>query len=83
MKLLYKDENDKLRFVSNPNSINEALQDINVYIKELNPNFRIPYKRLGFEEKKICIDVGSWSEFFYITEFTGEDLENYKEERFK
>ena len=58
MKLFYKDDNDKLRFVSNPNSINEALQDINVYIKELNPNFRIPYKRLGFEEDKICIDTG-------------------------
>lgn len=80
MKLTYKDKNDKLRFVSKPNSISKALQDINVYIKELNPNFRIPYKRLGFEEDKICIDVGSWSEFFYITEFTEEDLKNFKEE---
>ena len=80
MKLTYKDKNDKLRFVSKPNSISKALQDINVYIKELNPNFRIPYKRLGFEEDKICIDVGSWSEFFYITEFTEEDLIRFKEE---
>lgn len=80
MKLTYKDRNDKLRFVSKPNSISEALQDINVYIKELNPNFRIPYKRLGFEEDKICIDVGSWSEFFYITEFTEDDLREFKEE---
>ena len=78
MKLTYKDKDDKLRFVSNPNSIYEALSDINKYVKELNPSFRIPFKRLNFEEKEIWIDVGSWSEFFYITEFKDEDLEKYK-----
>lgn len=83
MKLTYKDRNDKLRFVSNPNSIDEALNDINTYIIELNPNFRIPYKRLNIDETGICVDVGSWSEFFYITEFTGEDLEKYKKERMR
>ena len=79
MKLFYKDDNDKLRFVSNPNSIKEALNDINIYTRELNPNFKIPYKRLNFGEKEICVDVGSWSEFFYITEFTEEDLKKIQE----
>lgn len=81
MKLMYKDRKDKLRFVSNPSSINEALKDIDTYIKELNPNFRIPYKKLNINEKEICVDVGSWSEFFYMTEFTEEDLQKFKEEK--
>lgn len=79
MKLTYKDRNDKLRFVSHPNSIKEALQNIDTYTKELNPNFRIPYKRLNIGEKEICVDVGSWSEFFYITELTESDLIEFKE----
>lgn len=81
MKLTYKDNRDKLRFVSHPNSIKEALQDIDTYTKELNPNFRIPYKRLNISEKEICVDVGSWSEFFYITGFIEEDLRKFKEEK--
>ena len=80
MKLTYKDRNDKLRFVSHQNSIKEALQDVDTYIKELNPNFKIPYKRLDFGDKEICVDVGSWSEFFYITEFTEDDLMDFMEE---
>ena len=81
MKLLYKDRNDKLRFVSSPTSIKEAFSDINTYVKELNPRFKIPYTRLDIDEKEICIDIGSWCEFFYITEFTKEDLEKFKKER--
>ena len=77
MKITYTNKNIYKVLISTSETIDDALHIIDDYIKKQNPKFKIPYQRLNFEEKEIEVDIGSWSDFFYITEFTKEDIDDF------
>lgn len=79
MKITYTNKNIYKVLISTSETIDDALHIIDDYIKKQNPKFKIPYQRLNFEEKEIEVDIGSWSDFFYITEFTKEDIDDFLE----
>lgn len=77
MKVTYTNKNVYKVLISTSSTIDEALHIIDEFIKKQNANFKSPYQRLNFSEKEIEVDVGSWSDFFYITEFTKEDIDEF------
>ena len=39
------------------------------YIKKINPNYKVYYTRIWKQpDERYCIDVGSYTEFFYFEE---------------
>lgn len=79
MKLYYVSSKGVRIQVCTPQTILEGIEEIDKFIKSINPNYKIPKKGLLFREKEIKIDIGSWQEFFYITEYTQEDVKKYDE----
>ena len=65
MKLMFKDSQDRERFVASVNTEQEAYKQMTDYVKSLNPNFKIHYVRSWGENPKV-FDVGSHSEFFHL-----------------
>lgn len=43
-------------------------------------NYHSPYQRVSVisDERRVWIDVGSWSEFFVLTEMTDEEMNEWK-----
>ena len=68
MKLYFEDSEGKRKFLNQVSDIKEANKIIYQLLKEYN--FTSYYTRTWYENKKkeIYFDVGSWSEFFVITD---------------
>ena len=79
MKLLYTNKNIYRLKISEPLSIDEAINDIKSYISNHNSKFKIPYTRLNIFDEEIEVDVGSWADFFYITDATQNDIDKFYE----
>lgn len=76
MKLLFQNSNGSERIIADVNSFEEANEEMDKFMEERN--FKSYYKRLWDEDGRLKIDVGSWSEFFFIDGCCLEDV--HKEE---
>lgn len=70
MRVLFIDQFNDQRVVKEHVPEEEVIGVISAFVKELNPNYKIPYVRWWCEEdgKVKCYDVGSHSEFFKAEE---------------
>lgn len=74
MKLLFQSSNGNERVIAEVDSFDEAIDVIDKFLDE--HNFKSYYKRMWFHEGRMCIDCGSWYEFFFLEPWTrAEELE--------
>ena len=80
MKLLFQNSQGKERIIAEVNSFAEANEEMDRFMDERN--FKSYYKRVWDEDGRIKVDVGSWTEFFFVEGFCLEDVhkEGLKEE---
>lgn len=79
MKLYYVSSKGVKIKVCEPDTIKEGIEKIDGFVKNINPTYVITQKKVTFYEKNVKIDIGSWSEFFYIEEYTQNDVKKYDE----
>lgn len=72
MKLYFENSKRKRRLIANPTSKKEIWDAILQFLEE--HNYKSYYQRINFGENEWVIDVGSWTEFFIVTEFTDKDV---------
>ena len=70
MKIIFEDRFGKERVVKTNVPKDEVTEVISAYVKELNPNYKIPYMRWWCSNNGAVMhyDVGSHSEFFRAEE---------------
>lgn len=68
MKLYFENSKGEMRLISTPATIKDVWDDMKRFMDERN--FKSYYTRINFGENDICFDVGSWSEFFHLQDFT-------------
>lgn len=73
MKVLFKNSRGQKREIAEVSDMNEAYQAIYKFCSDRN--FEIPYYRGVNRDDGFKIDVGSYTEFFYIVE-DGSDSDN-------
>lgn len=65
MKLIFQNSYGDERIIAEPANKDEAVKEINTFLKE--HNYKSYYMNVCEEEdNRLRIDVGSWSEFFYL-----------------
>ena len=66
MRVTFENKNGEERDIGYAETEKEALAIIDKFLKE--HNFKSYYQRRAFleEKQRYWVDVGSWSEFFYI-----------------
>lgn len=65
MKLLFQNSQGKERVIAEPTNKREVIKEINKFLDE--HNYKSYYMNVcEYEEGKLRIDVGSWSEFFLV-----------------
>lgn len=75
MKLYFKNSQDKERLIAECESFSEAHEWINAFLDE--HNFKCYYMRSWEQDGRIKIDVGSWSEFFFIDGITYKEYSEF------
>ena len=74
-RLYFENSNGVLRILGDYKTIEECLAHMRQFLEE--HNFTSYYTRtIRCPDGKIMLDVGSWSEFFYIEVLENEDNEN-------
>lgn len=65
MVLLFQNSQGKERVIAEPTNKREVIEEINKFLDE--HNYKSYYMNVcEYEEGKLRIDVGSWSEFFLV-----------------
>ena len=64
---------DKSRVIGEADTVKECHQIIMKFLEDRN--YKSYYQRMWVENKKVIIDVGSWSEFFWISHSDGSSME--------
>ena len=77
MKLDFENSQGYRRVIGTPDTVNEAFEIIRGFLQD--HNYKSYYTRINFDDFEWEIDVGSHSEFFYLSDLN-EDTEKYKEE---
>ena len=77
MKLEFENSRYERKVIGNPNTVREALQMIDSFLKNY-PYFKRYYTRINTGETEWTIDVGSHSEFFYLSNLTTDAEAEYK-----
>ena len=70
MKLEFENSQGQRRVIGNPETPQEMWQIINKFLAD--HNFKSYYSRMNLYPDEYEIDVGSHTEFFYISEMTDE-----------
>ena len=65
-KIIFENSRHKEREIGTTVDMQEAYKIIDKFLDE--HNFKSYYKRTWEENGRIKVDVGSWSEFFYVQE---------------
>ena len=73
MKLYFQNSRGVERLVAEPSNREEVVKEINKFLDD--HNYKSYYQRMWVEDKKVIIDVGSWSEFFWISHSDGSSME--------
>lgn len=64
MRVLFSNSRGERREIATVDSIEKAMSEISKFCSERD--YIIPYSRTIFSEEGLKIDVGSYSEFFYV-----------------
>ena len=64
---------DENRVIGEAETVKECHQIIMKFLDD--HNYKSYYQRMWVEDKKVIIDVGSWSEFFWISHSDGSSME--------
>lgn len=65
-KVIFQNSRNEEREIGTAVDMNDAYDIIDKFLDE--HNFEIYYRRVWKENGRIKVDVGSWSEFFYVEE---------------
>ena len=63
---------EKSRIIGNAETIKECHQIIKKFLND--HNYKSHYQRMWVEDGKVTVDVGSWSEFFWISRADGSSM---------
>ena len=63
---------DESRVIGEADTVKECHQIIMKFLDD--HNYKSYYQRMWVEDKKVIIDVGSWSEFFWISHSDGSSM---------
>ena len=63
---------EKSRIIGDVETIKECHQIIMKFLDE--HNYKSYYQRMWIEDGKVAVDVGSWSEFFWISRSDGSSM---------
>lgn len=75
MQLSFQNSIGERKIIAMPLSKNELIFEINKFLRE--HNYKSHYMNVcEYEENKLRIDVGSWTEFFYVD---GMSLQEWQE----
>lgn len=74
MELIFQDGFGEERVITKISSIEEAFSEINKFLSD--HNFKHYYTRMWEENGRLKLDVGSYTEFFYIDDFSFEECKN-------
>ena len=66
-KVIFENSRKQEREIGTAADMNGAYKIINKFLDEYN--FKSYYKRVWEENGRTKVDVGSWSEFFYVEEY--------------
>lgn len=72
MNLYFEDRKGQMRLISTPATVKAMWEDMRRFMDDRN--FKSYYTRINFGKNDICFDVGSWSEFFHLQDFTEDDV---------
>lgn len=73
MKLYFRNSYGEERLIAEPTTPQECRMEVNKFLNE--HNFKSYYTRIHEEpDKRLCMDVGSWSEFFFVEGITMEEF---------
>ena len=70
IKVIFQNSRHEERQIGTASDKEEAMKIIDKFLNE--HNFKSYYKRLWEENGRIKIDVGSWTEFFWLDEIGGK-----------
>ena len=71
MKLIFQNSKKEERILAESDSLKECLDKIKEFLKE--KNFKSYYQRTWEENGRLKIDVGSWTEFFFLEGISYEE----------
>lgn len=71
MKLFFQNCRGEERVIAEPSNKEEVNKEINKFLDD--HNFKSSYTRAWEENGRLKLDVGSWSEFFFVEGMTFED----------
>ncbi len=76
MKLYFQNSRGEERVIAEPINREEVTKEINKFLAD--HNFKSYYTRVWEENGRLKLDVGSWSEFFFLEGMTYEEYINGK-----
>lgn len=76
MKLYFQNSYGEERLISEPKTVQECYLEINKFLDK--HNFKSYYTRMWEENGRIKLDVGSYSEFFYVDGSSFQEFSNIK-----
>ena len=71
MKLFFQNSQGNERLIAEPSNREEVVKEINKFLDE--HNYKSYYTQVCEDNGRLMIDVGSWSEFFYLEGMSFED----------
>jgi hypothetical protein len=81
MKLIFQNSRNEERVIAECSTIGEVHKEIDKFLKE--HNFKSYYTRViqdWINPDRIRLDVGSWTEFFFVEGATFKDFQKYNDE---
>ena len=70
-RVIFQNSRQEERQIGLADDIDHANKIINKFLDD--HNFKSYYTRGWMENERMCLDVGSWTEFFYIEEIKDEE----------
>ena len=71
-RVIFQNSRREERQIGTAYDYEHAYKIINKFLDE--HNFKSYYTRGWMEDGRMCLDVGSWTEFFYLEEITIDDI---------
>ena len=76
MKLYFQNSRGVERLIAEPSNREEVVKEINKFLDD--HNYKSYYMQVCEDNGRLMIDVGSWSEFFYLEGMSFEEWSNGK-----
>ncbi|SEF38609.1 hypothetical protein [Lachnospira multipara] len=76
MRVEFSNGNGKRVFISEVNNVDDAISDMSDYME--NHRFNAMHMKARQLDNEWKIDVGSWTEFFYVSDYKDKDVDELK-----